>query len=43
MFRLWGKEWKDNRMVRDTVICDETDDARIKFSTHWMPSAMNLT
>ena len=28
MFRLWGKEWKDNRMVRDTVICDETDDTR---------------
>ena len=28
MFRLWGKEFKDNRMVRDTVICDETDDTR---------------
>ena len=28
MFRLWGKEWKDNRMVRDTVICDESDDTR---------------
>ncbi len=22
MFRLWAKIWKDNRMIRDTVICD---------------------
>ena len=28
MFRLWGKEFKNNRMLRDTVICDETDDTR---------------
>ncbi len=21
MFRMWGKLWKDNRLVRDTVIC----------------------
>ena len=28
MFRLWGKEFKDNRMLKDTVICDETDDTR---------------
>ena len=28
MFRLWGKEIKDNHMLRDTVICDETDDSR---------------
>lgn len=26
MFRLWGKEFKDNRLVKDTVICD--DDAK---------------
>ena len=25
MFRLWGKEFKDNHMLRDTVICDDTD------------------
>ena len=23
MFRLWGKEFKDNRMLKDLVICDE--------------------
>ena len=28
MFRLWAKEFKDNHMLRDTVICDDTDDTR---------------
>ncbi len=28
MFRLWGKIWKDNRMLRDTVIEDGSDDTR---------------
>ncbi len=28
MFRLWAKEWKDNRMVRDTTICDGSGDTR---------------
>lgn len=28
MFRLWGKIWKDNRMIKDTVICDNTEDTR---------------
>ena len=28
MFRLWGKIWKDNHLLQDTVICDETDDTR---------------
>lgn len=28
MFRLWAKEMKDNRMVRDTVVCDDSDDTR---------------
>ena len=28
MFRIWGKEMKDNRMIRDIVICDETEDTR---------------
>lgn len=28
MFRLWAKVFKDNRMVRDTVICDGTSDTR---------------
>ena len=28
MFRLWAKEMKDNRMVRDTVVCNDSDDTR---------------
>lgn len=28
MFRLWGKIWKDNHMLRDTVICDDSEDTR---------------
>ena len=28
MFRLWGKIWKDNHLIKDTVICDETADTR---------------
>ena len=39
MFRLWGKEFKENRLLRDTVICDET--THIRFSTLWTPSAMS--
>ena len=28
MFRLWAKEFKDNRMLKDTVIEDPSDDTR---------------
>ena len=28
MFRLWGKIWKDNRMIGDTVVEDHTIDTR---------------
>ena len=28
MFRLWGKMWKDNRLLRDIVICDDSQDTR---------------
>lgn len=28
MFRLWGKIFKDNKMLRDTVICDKSNDTR---------------
>lgn len=37
MFRLWGKEFKDNRMIRDTVVCDDSDDTR----THKIFQALN--
>lgn len=28
MFRLWGKIFKDNKLLKDTVICDESGDTR---------------
>ena len=28
MFRLWAKLFKDNRMLKDTVICDDSVDTR---------------
>ena len=28
MFRLWAKEFKDNHLLRDTTICDDSDDTR---------------
>ena len=26
MFRVWGKIFKDNHMLKDTVVCDDSDD-----------------
>ena len=28
MFRLWGKLWKDNHMLKDLVIDDDSEDTR---------------
>lgn len=28
MFRLWGKIYKDNHLLKDTTICDDRDDTR---------------
>ncbi len=28
MFRLWARTFKDNRMLRDTVICNDSADTR---------------
>lgn len=28
MFRLWAKIFKENRLLKDTVICDDTNDTR---------------
>ena len=28
MCRLWGKEFKNNRMIKDTTICDDSQDTR---------------
>jgi hypothetical protein len=28
MFRLWARTFKNNHMIKDTVICDDTSDTR---------------
>ncbi len=28
MFRMWAKIWKENRLVRDMVVCREESDTR---------------
>ena len=28
MFRLWGKLWKDNRLLKDTTYCEDSSDTR---------------
>lgn len=28
MFRMWAKIFKDNRMIRDTTICDDREETR---------------
>lgn len=28
MFRLWAREFRDNRMIKDTVICNGENDTR---------------
>ncbi len=28
MFRLWAKIWKDNKLMKDTVICNDENDTR---------------
>ena len=28
MFRLWGKIWKDNHLLKDTVYEEESEDTR---------------
>ncbi|MGI6069244.1 MAG: hypothetical protein ACOYBE_02345 [Blautia sp.] len=30
MFRLWGKVWKDNHLIKDTVSCIDNDDTRTR-------------
>lgn len=28
MFCLWGKIWKNNHLLKDTVVCDDSQDTR---------------
>lgn len=39
MFRLWAKIWKDNRMIKDTVIEDNSEDTRTHKIFHGLEEA----
>lgn len=28
MFRIWAREFKDNRMLKDLTVCDDSNDTR---------------
>lgn len=30
MFRMWAKIWKENHLIKDIVVCDESDLTRTK-------------
>lgn len=34
MFRLWAKLFKENRLLRDTVICDDSNNSRTQKVFH---------
>lgn len=39
MFRMWCKLWKNNHMLKDTVICNDAEDTR----THKVFDALEQT
>lgn len=40
MFRLWAKIIKDNHLIRDTVICDNSSDTRTHKVLHALEEAV---
>ena len=39
MFRLWAKIIKDNHLLKDTVICDDSEDTRTHMVFHAIEEA----
>ncbi len=37
--RIWFKEWKDNHMLRDLVVCEEDEDTRTHQIFHALDEA----
>lgn len=37
--RIWFKEWKDSRMLRDLVVCEESEDTRTHKIFHALEEA----
>lgn len=38
MFRLWGKAIRDNHLIWDTVVCDDSEDTRTHKVFHALDS-----
>ena len=34
MFRIWGKLFKENHLIKDTTICDDSDSTRTQKVFH---------
>ena len=43
MFRLWGKMWKDNHMLKDLVIDDDSEDTRTHKIFHALQDCLLYT
>ena len=41
MFRIWGKLIKDNHLIKDTTICDDTDASRTQKVFHALDEICN--
>lgn len=41
MFRIWAKIFKENHLLRDAVICDDTDDTRTHKVFHAIDAICN--
>ena len=41
MFRIWGKLFKDNHLIKDTTICDDTDHSRTQKVFHALDEICN--
>ena len=43
MFRVWGKLFKDNRMLKDLTVCDDSQDTRTHKVLHALDERSWLT
>lgn len=41
MFRIWGKLIKDNHLIKDTTICDDSDSTRTHKVFHALDEICN--
>lgn len=42
MFRVWGKLWKDNHMLKDLTVCDDREETRTHKVLHALDEICNV-